>query len=158
MTQSGHLPKFPPRLLPAFRFDGLRCSLATNRQASAAQLAGLMYRYPEIIGGSMIARQIVDQLLALPAALMRSADPLDNPVDDATKRKRSACSDCDARSSLCTTRHENLPTCSGSTFSLFVPFGATARLLCLSLLVPPDSRRGAVRRIAPRRCRMTNSP
>src|SRR3974390_741886 len=110
MTQRGQLLELPPRLLQSCRVDGLRCSLPTNRQASAAQLAGLMYRYPEVTGGSMIARQIVDQLLALLAALMRSAGPLDNPVDDATKRKRSACSDYDARSSLWTTRHENLPT------------------------------------------------
>jgi len=33
----------------------------------------------------MIARQIVDQLLALLAALMGGAEPLDSPVENTTK-------------------------------------------------------------------------
>jgi hypothetical protein len=57
----------------------------------------------------MITREIFDQLLALPAALMGGAKTLNNPFEDTTKRKRSACSDCGARSSLCITRHENTP-------------------------------------------------
>jgi hypothetical protein len=77
--------------------------------ASAAQLAGLIYRYPEVIGGPMIARQIVDQLLALPAALMGGAHPLDKPPESGTKRKGSACSACGVSFSSRTTRHEKLP-------------------------------------------------
>jgi hypothetical protein len=69
----------------------------------------------------MIAREIFDQLLALLAALMGGAKPLNNPFEDTTKRKRSACSDCGARSSLCITRHEKTPTWSGSNLSLLVP-------------------------------------
>jgi hypothetical protein len=57
----------------------------------------------------MIAREIFDQLPALLAALMGGAKPLNNPFEDATKRMRSACSDCGACSSLCMTRHAHAP-------------------------------------------------
>ena len=56
----------------------------------------------------MVAREIFDQLLVLLAALMGGAKLLNNPFEDTTKRKRSACSDCGARSSLCITGHEKL--------------------------------------------------
>jgi hypothetical protein len=76
----------------------------------------------------MIAREIFDQLLALLAASMGGAKPLNNPFEDTTKRKRSACGDCGTRSRLCITRHENSPNMMWLDSFLAFSFAAT-RLL-----------------------------
>jgi len=68
-----------------------------------------MHGYPEVTCGTMIARQIFDKLLALPAVGACDAEPVGNPVEDSTKRKRPASSECIARFSLRRARHEKLP-------------------------------------------------
>ncbi len=51
------------------------------------EIARLVAGNAQVARGAMIARQIVDKLLTLPAAVTRAADPLDNPADDAVHRK-----------------------------------------------------------------------
>jgi len=68
-----------------------------------------MHAYPEVTCGTMIARQIFDKLLALPAVGACDAEPVGNPVEDSTKRKRPASSECIARFSLRRARHVKLP-------------------------------------------------
>jgi hypothetical protein len=72
-------------------------------------LACLADGYAEILRGTMVARQIVDKLLTLPAVLPRHAQALDNPAESSTKRKRLASSECSARFSVRIARHEKLP-------------------------------------------------
>jgi hypothetical protein len=48
-----------------------------------------MYGYPEVLCGTMVARQIFDELPVLPPAITCDADPVDNPFENSTKRKRS---------------------------------------------------------------------
>lgn len=74
----------------------------------------------------MVARQIFDELPVLPAAITCDTDPVDKPVEDSAKRKRSACSDCRARLSLRIARH--LPMAWIGPKSYAVPKGATVPL------------------------------
>ena len=79
-------------------------------RASTEQVAGLMYGYPEVLCGTMVAREIFDELPVLPAPITCGADPVDNPVENSTDRKRSTCSQCCARLSLRIARHVKLPS------------------------------------------------
>ena len=54
----------------------------------------------------MIARQIFDKFLTLPAAITCDTELVDNSVENSAKRNRSACSEC-ASFSLPIARHEN---------------------------------------------------
>jgi hypothetical protein len=98
------------------------CEFAQCAPSSAAELAGLVHRYPEVGCGPMIARQIVHQLLALLAALMGGAKPRNSPFEDITKRK-SARRNCSTRFGLRIARHEKLPTRLVSTLSSFLLCG-----------------------------------
>ena len=96
-------------------------------RASTKQVAGLMYGYPEVLCGTMVARQIFDELPMLPAPITCGAGPVDNPVENCTKRKRLG-----VQPMLCPSQSANGKTCE------------TPKLIWgdLSLLVPlppPDS-------------------
>jgi hypothetical protein len=114
-------------------------------RASTKEVAGLMYCYPEVLCCTMVARQIFDELPVLPAPITCGADSVDNPVENSTKRRPPACSEC----RVC--RSANSKTCE-------TPNRSGAIFLCLSLCRHPiTARRCAVTRIAPRRYRTTNS-
>ncbi len=44
-----------------------------------------MYGYPEVLCGTMVARQIFYELPVLPAPIKCSADPVDNPIENNTR-------------------------------------------------------------------------
>jgi hypothetical protein len=69
-----------------------------------------MHGFPEVIGGTMVARQVFDKLPTLPPVITCDTDPIDNPVEDSTKRKRSTRSECCAHFSLRIARHVKLPS------------------------------------------------
>jgi hypothetical protein len=54
-------------------------------RASTKQVAGLMYGYPEVLCGTMVARQIFYELPVLPAPIKCGADPVDNPIENSTR-------------------------------------------------------------------------
>jgi hypothetical protein len=106
-----------------------------------------MYGYPEIICGTMIARQIFDKLLALPAVLTHHAQALDNPAGNSPKRKRSPGCEYSARFRVRIASHGELP------IWIWVDFP------CLSVCHHPITAwRSTIMRIAPLRCQTTNSP
>jgi hypothetical protein len=47
---------------------------AHSLRIQAAEVVYLVYRYSEVTGGAMIAPEIVDKLLALPAAVTRATE------------------------------------------------------------------------------------
>jgi UDP-N-acetylglucosamine enolpyruvyl transferase len=55
-----------------------RASRSVLFAALAAEVVYLVYRYSEITRGAMIATEIVDKLLALPAAVTRMAEMIGN--------------------------------------------------------------------------------
>jgi len=52
----------------------------TIRSALSAEVVYLIDRYSEVARGAMIAPEIVDKLLALPAVFMRTAKMIGNPA------------------------------------------------------------------------------
>jgi hypothetical protein len=57
-----------------------RASRSVLFTALAAEVVYLVYRYSEVARGAMIAPEIVDKLLALPAAVTRMAEMIGNPA------------------------------------------------------------------------------
>jgi hypothetical protein len=57
-----------------------RVSRSVLFAAVAAKVVHVVKRYSEVTRGAMIAPQIVDKLLALPAAFMRAAKMIGNPA------------------------------------------------------------------------------
>jgi hypothetical protein len=49
-------------------------NLAHSLRIEAAEVVYLVYRYSEVTSGTMIAPEIVDKLLALPAAVTRATE------------------------------------------------------------------------------------
>jgi hypothetical protein len=107
----------------------------SQRRALAKQVAGLICDYPEVICGTMIARQIFDKLSALPAAITSDAEPVNDPVENSAKRKRSAGSECCARLSPRIARHVELQVDLGQSF--FASLFAATRLLHCRRACPP---------------------
>ena len=64
----------------------------------------------------MIAPEIVDKLLALPAAFMRAAKMIGNPAQDSAKRKRPRCSKRSISFAVRAARHDKLPNDLERTF------------------------------------------
>jgi hypothetical protein len=59
-----------------------------NNRSLATEVVYFIYRYSEVARGAMIPLEIVDKLLALPAAVTRAAEMVGNPAQDSAKRKR----------------------------------------------------------------------
>ena len=77
--------------------------------ALAAKVVHVVNRYSEITRGAMIAPQIVDKFLALPAAFMRAAKMIGNPAQDSTKGKRPRRSNGCGSFAMRVARHDKLP-------------------------------------------------
>src|SRR4029077_18640161 len=57
-----------------------------NVRASAKEVADVICGYPEVICGTMVARQIFDKLLTLLASITRDAEPVDSTVEHHANR------------------------------------------------------------------------
>jgi len=66
-------------------------------------------RYSEVSRGAMIATEIVDELLALPAAVTRATEMIGNPAQNSAKRERPRCSKCCISFAMRVARHDKLP-------------------------------------------------
>jgi hypothetical protein len=72
----------------------------------------------------MVARQVFDKLPALSPMITCDTEPFDNPVENSTKRRRPAWSECRACLGLRTARHVKLLTDLALSF-FACPFAAT---------------------------------
>lgn len=80
-----------------------------NNRSLATEVVHFIYRYSEIARGAMIAGKIINQLLALPAAVTRTAEMIANPAQNGAKRERPTCSKRGTSFAMRVARHHRLP-------------------------------------------------
>jgi len=77
--------------------------------ALAAEVVHVVNRYSKVACGAMIAPEIVDKLLALPAAFTRATEIMVNPAQNSAKRESPRCSKCYISFTMRVARHDKLP-------------------------------------------------
>jgi hypothetical protein len=77
--------------------------------ALAAEVVYVVNRYSEVACGAIIAGEIVDKLLALPATVTRTAETIGNPAQSCAKREFPRCSKCSISFTMRVARHDKLP-------------------------------------------------
>ena len=77
--------------------------------ALAAEVVHVVNRYSEVACGAMIAGEIVDKLLALPATVTRTVEMIGNPAQNCAKREFPRCSKCSISFTMRVARHDKLP-------------------------------------------------
>jgi hypothetical protein len=96
-----------------FRGDRQSCGNRASRSvlfaALATKVVHVVNRYSEVARGTMIAGEIVDKLLALPAAVTRAAETIGNHAEKSAERKRLTCGECSAFFAVRVARHDKLP-------------------------------------------------
>jgi hypothetical protein len=75
----------------------------------AAEIVYFVNRYSEVARGSMIAGKVVDEFLALPAAVTRPAEMIGNPAQNCPKGECPRCSNCSISFTMRVARHDKLP-------------------------------------------------
>jgi hypothetical protein len=75
----------------------------------AAEVVHVVNRYSEVACGAMIAGEIVDKLLALPATVTRTVEMIRNPAQNCAKRESPRCSKCSISFTMRVARHDKLP-------------------------------------------------
>jgi hypothetical protein len=95
---------------------GHRASRSVLFAPVAAEVVHLVQRYSEVARGAMIADEIVDKLLALPAAITRTAEMIGDSAQNGVKRERLMCGESSASFAMRVARHDKLPKSSGLTF------------------------------------------
>ena len=99
---------------------GLAVALCANRcshclftlplfAALAAEVVHVVNRYSEVACGAMIAGEIVDKLLALPATVTRTVEMIGNPAQNCAKREFPRCSKWSISFTMRVARHDKLP-------------------------------------------------
>ena len=77
--------------------------------ALAGEVVHLVNRYSEVACGAMIAGEIVDKLLALPATVTRTVEMIGKPAQNGAKREFPRCSKCSISFTMRVARHDKLP-------------------------------------------------
>ena len=77
--------------------------------ALSAEVVHVVNRYSEVACGAMIAGEIVDKLLALPATVPRTVEMIGNSAQNCAKREFLGCSKCSISFTMRVARHDKLP-------------------------------------------------
>jgi len=77
--------------------------------ALAAEVVHVVNRYSKVACGAMIAGEIVDKLLALPATVTRTVEMIGNPAQNCAKREFPRCSKSSISFTMRVARHDKLP-------------------------------------------------
>ena len=77
--------------------------------ALAAEVVHVVNRYSKVACGAMIAGEIVDKLLALPATVTCTVEMIGNPAQNCVKREFPRCSKSSISFTMQVARHDKLP-------------------------------------------------
>ena len=77
--------------------------------ALAAEVVHVVNRYSKVACGAMIAGEIVDKLLALPATVTCTVEMIGNPAQNCAKREFPRCSKSSISFTMQVARHDKLP-------------------------------------------------
>ena len=77
--------------------------------ALAAKVVHVVNRYSKVACGAMIAGEIVDKLLALPATVTCTVEMIGNPAQNCVKREFPRCSKSSISFTMQVARHDKLP-------------------------------------------------
>ena len=95
-----------PRVRKSSQKSGFTIRFASRL---AAEIVYLVNRYSEVARGAMIAGKVVDEFLALPAAVKRPAEVIGNPAENCEKEWRLRCGKCSISFAMRGARHDKLP-------------------------------------------------
>jgi hypothetical protein len=93
-------------VIACFHYQSAPCLLLA---ALSAEVVHVVNRYSEVASGAMIAGEIVDKLLALPATLTRTVEMIGNPAQNCAKREFPRRSKCGISFAMRVARHDTLP-------------------------------------------------